>query len=85
MTSPDATAPNQTRIAVWIVFAIVVPLILGALYGYTGDIQKIPALCQRVTTVEQEIPPMRDDLEAIRDSLQEIKTNQQWIMKQLGK
>ena len=85
MTSPDATAPNQTRIAVWFVLVIIVPLCVGLLYGYTDDLRCVPELKQRVQTMEAQIAPMQEDLKTMQGDLHEIKTDLKWIAKQMGK
>lgn len=85
MTTLDTTAPNQTRIAVWFVLVIIVPLIVGLLYGYTDNLRYVPELRQKVQTLEAQIGPMQEDLKAMQGDLHEIKTDLKWITQQMGK
>jgi len=86
MSTPNVLPEQQqSRIAVWIVLAIIVPLILVVLSGFTMDLRCVPELKQKVQVLESQIAPMQDDLQTMHDDLQEIKTDLKWITKQMGK
>lgn len=80
-----ASVSNQTKIAVWLVLVIFVPLILGLLYGYTDDLRCVPSLREKVQVLETEVPAMQDDLQDMQGDLKEIKTDLKWITQQMGK